>query len=191
MNVMWFLSITEKFLISINSYSCSLSYLPSCVPFNLNTPLVTILQTVSCFVIFPQNNCQIYLNIIFTSNKIHIFLSFDFFGHDDVVTHFKKILYFLDGFVSESNKVFGDINTEQTRAFVGITFPVKNILAISGSLRETSVVEKLTVKIGACTEFLLLNIQQLFMHIFLFIPEQSFFFICRVLKLKLVFPGIF
>ena len=86
---------------------------------------------------------------------------------------------FLDGFVSESNKVFGDINTEQTRAFVGITFPVKNILAISGSLRETSVVEKLTVKIGACTEFLLLNIQQLFMHIFLFIPEQSFFFICK------------
>lgn len=113
--------------------------------------------------------------MIFTSNKIHTFLSFDFSGHDDVVTHFKKVSYFLDGFVSESNNmVCGHINTEQTRAFVGIAFPVNNILAIFRSLRETTVVEKLTLKIGACTEFLLSNAQQLFMHIFLFVPEQPF-----------------
>lgn len=176
MSVMWFSSITEKFLISINISSCSLSYPPSCLPFNLNTPLATILQTVSfLFFFFRQNNWQTYLNMIFISNKIQTFLSFDFSGHDDVVTHFKKVSYFLDGFLSESNNmVCGHINTEQTRAFVGIAFPVKNILAIFRSLRETTIVEKLTLKIGACTEFLLSNAQQLFMHIFLFGPEQPF-----------------
>ena len=49
---MWFSSITEKFLISINISSCSLSYPPSCLPFNLNTPLATILQTVSFLFFF-------------------------------------------------------------------------------------------------------------------------------------------
>lgn len=45
--------------------------------------------------------------------------------------------------------VCGHINTEQRRAFVGIAFPVKNILAVFRSLREKTVVEKSTLKIGA------------------------------------------